>query len=54
MDLTREASEALTAMPDDVHEDVLARIDFLAAEREIGDGPIETADAVLQGRCWIV
>ncbi|MBW5420301.1 hypothetical protein GKQ77_01780 [Streptomyces sp. BG9H] len=54
VDLTRVADAAMSAMPDAVHEEVLALIDSVADEREHGAGPMTAADAVLRGRCWIV
>ncbi|WAL93959.1 hypothetical protein [Streptomyces sp. Je 1-369] len=54
VELTRAADEALSAMPDDVHEETLALIDSVADEREHGAGPMTAAGAVLRGRCLIV
>ncbi|MEV0114660.1 hypothetical protein AB0H77_15610 [Streptomyces sp. NPDC050844] len=54
VDLARAADEALTAMPDDVHEEMLALIDSVADAREHGAGPMAATDAVLRGRCWFV
>lgn len=54
VDLTRAADEALWAMPDGVHEEMLALIDEVADERERGAGPMAAANAVLRGRCWFV
>lgn len=52
VDLTRRAETGLVAMPDDVHEETLALIDDIAADREAV--PAAVTDAVLCGRCWIV
>lgn len=54
VDLARAADEALWAMPDDVHEEMLMLIDDVADTREHGAGPMASTDAVLRGRCWAV
>ncbi|MGW6747609.1 hypothetical protein [Streptomyces sp. NPDC055006] len=54
VDLTRPAETALAAMPDDVHEETLALIDDIAADRAAGHGAAAGADAVLRGRVWVV
>ncbi|MFD7204382.1 hypothetical protein [Streptomyces sp. NPDC059893] len=54
VDLTRRAETALTAMPDDVHEEILALIDDVAADRAAGHGSTTGADAVFRERVWVV
>jgi hypothetical protein len=53
-DLTRRAEAALAAMPDGVHEETLALIDDIAADRAVGHGSTAATDAVLRGRVWVV
>ncbi|MFE4574073.1 hypothetical protein ACFRLW_21090 [Streptomyces sp. NPDC056728] len=51
MDLTRRGEAALAAMPDGVHEETLALIGDIAANRAAGRGA--AVDALLRGRAWI-
>ncbi|GAA1275510.1 hypothetical protein [Streptomyces aureus] len=54
VDLTRRAETALTAMPGDVHEETLALIHDIAADRAADHGSTAATDAVLRGRVWVV
>jgi hypothetical protein len=54
VDLTRRTETGLAAIPDDVHEEALALIDDVAADRAAGHGAVAGADAVVRGRVWIV
>lgn len=48
------AEELLSAMRDDVHDEVLALIDDIAEGRDRGVGRMTDVDAVLRGRMWVV
>lgn len=52
VDLPPTGDEVLTALPDNMHEELLALIDEVADGRERGAEPMATANAVLRGQCW--